>query len=89
MAVCDTNYCFSYVDIGSYGKCSDSGIFTNCSFWEQINSNSLNIPESVPLEGTTSPSIPYVFVADEAFGLSKHVMRPYGGKNLDVQKKSF
>jgi hypothetical protein len=86
---CGTNYCFTCVDIGSYGKCSDSGIFTNCLFWEQINSNSLNISESVPLEGTTFTSIPYVFVADETFGLSKHVMQLYGGKNLDVKKRVF
>jgi hypothetical protein len=58
-------------------------------FWEQINSNSLNILESDPLDGTTSPSIPYVFVADEPFGLSKHVMRPYGDKNLNVTKRIF
>jgi hypothetical protein len=31
----------------------------------------------------------HVLVGDEAFGLSKHVMRPYGGKNLDVIQKVF
>lgn len=35
------------------------------------------------------PPVPYVFVADEAFGLHQNIMRPYGGQFLSVQKRVF
>lgn len=33
--------------------------------------------------------MPYAFVGDEAFGLSKHLLRPYSGSHLPDQKKKF
>ena len=33
--------------------------------------------------------MPYVMVADEVFPLSKHIMRPYGGNNLDRDQQIF
>lgn len=51
--------------------------------------NSLNIPKNEPLPNTTGPNMPYVFVGDEAFGFSQHVMRPYKGKFLTKTKKIF
>lgn len=31
----------------------------------------------------------YVIVADEAFGMTENLMRPYGGKMLSYEKKIF
>ena len=31
----------------------------------------------------------YVFVGDEVFGFSQHVLRPYGGRNLTKNKRIF
>jgi hypothetical protein len=31
----------------------------------------------------------YFFIDDEAFGLHKHLLRPYGGSNLAVKKRMF
>ncbi|KAJ8930354.1 hypothetical protein NQ314_016851 [Rhamnusium bicolor] len=50
----------------------------------------LNIPDSKPLpdyENTTK--MPHVIVADEAFSMSQHVMRPYARRNLDIKKRLF
>lgn len=33
--------------------------------------------------------VPYIFVADEAFGMTENLMRPYSGKMLSYEKKFF
>ena len=39
MAVADANNRFLFVDIGSYGKDSDSTIFRNSTLWKRIEEN--------------------------------------------------
>jgi len=56
---------------------------------ESVNiRNELNIPEACPIQNTNIIAN-YVFVGDEAFGLSKHMLRPYGGRNLTSKKHIF
>lgn len=88
LAVCDANYRFIFVDIGSYGKASDSSIYKNSELFRKINEGTLNLPNDRPVSINGDP-LPYTFVGDEAFGLSKHMLRPYGGKNLSQKKKIF
>lgn len=76
MAVVDANYCFMYVNVGCQGRISDGGVFKNTSFYKKMENNDLNLPEPEPLPGRTMP-VPYVLVADDAFALSDHVMKPY------------
>ena len=40
----DANYRFIYVDIGSYGKASDSAMYTNSSLYRALQNQTLNIP---------------------------------------------
>lgn len=87
-AMCDSNYLFTFVDIGSYGKSSDSGIFKNSKLYEKLINNSLNIPSPTSI-GVSTTKYPYVIIGDEAFGLSENLLRPYGGKNLSYEKKIF
>lgn len=44
LAVCDSNYRFSFVDIGSYGKSSNSSVFNYSVLWKRLKNQSLNIP---------------------------------------------
>ncbi|XP_045766197.1 protein ALP1-like [Maniola jurtina] len=88
LAIVDSNYKFVFVDIGAYGKECDSTILQNSKLYELMINNNLPLPQPQPLSGSNIPT-PYVFVGDEAFGLSKHIMRPYGGQNLDLQQKVF
>ena len=37
MTVVDAGYLFTYVDVGSYGKCSDGSVFVNSEFGKLIN----------------------------------------------------
>lgn len=89
MAVADAKYRFVYVNVGSFGKDCDSSIFKQSTLWQSVLRNSLELPEEKCLLGTESPKIPYYFIGDEAFGLHKHLMRPYGGTHLTLEKRIF
>lgn len=90
LALVDANYCFIFVDVGSYGKSADSNIFRQSALYKKIVNGTLGIPEGKPLPNSenTTPR-PYVIVADEAFSMTNHVMRPYARKNLTVKKRIF
>jgi len=52
-----------------------------------MNEGTLEIPGPKSLPGTNGPALPHVIVADEGFGLSDHIMRPYAKKNLNYKRK--
>ena len=88
LAVCDSNYRFIFIDVGSYGKASDSAIFKNSELYAKLMNGSLNFPPAKAISLTGGP-LPFVFVGDEAFGLSNHMLRPYASRNLDKKKRIF
>jgi len=90
MAVVDANYKFLVVDIGAYGKGSDSLVFQDSYFGQRLKRNQLDLPQTSIIEGyNNGPDFPYVFLADEAFPLSDRIMRPYGGHNLTVNQRIY
>jgi hypothetical protein len=88
LALCDANYLFTFIDVGGFGKESDSTIFKDSTLNAALNSNTLNLPVARPIGDNISP-LPYLIVADEAFALSSHVMRPYPKKSLTIRKKVY
>ncbi|XP_011883756.1 PREDICTED: putative nuclease HARBI1 [Vollenhovia emeryi] len=88
MAVCDADYIFTFVDIGAFGSQSDGGVFKESTFGQALESGTIKLPADSPLPNTNS-MFPYYFVGDEAFPLKSYILRPYPGKNLDVQKRIF
>uniref|UniRef100_UPI001478F110 protein ALP1-like n=1 Tax=Osmia lignaria TaxID=473952 RepID=UPI001478F110 len=87
LALVDANCKFIAVDVGSYGKNSDGGIFANSVFKKNLESGKLNVPEDSPLPGTNTIA-PYVILGDEAFPLKKYLMRPYpGSKSIEDNEK--
>lgn len=90
MAICDANYCFTYVDIGAQGKYGDSSVFRHSTFYKKLENDSLNIPKPRPLPGDNiNQSLPFVIVSDEAFGVSRSILRPYARSNLNRKKKKI
>lgn len=81
LAVFDANYKFTLIDVGAYGKNSDGGILSRCSFGKKFFKDDLGFPPDKPLPGTAI-LMPHVLVGDEAFPLNKHLMRPYPGEQL-------
>lgn len=41
LAFCDADYKFVYIDVGAYGKDSDSTIFTYSTFYQKLMNNDL------------------------------------------------
>uniref|UniRef100_A0A034WPJ8 DDE Tnp4 domain-containing protein n=1 Tax=Bactrocera dorsalis TaxID=27457 RepID=A0A034WPJ8_BACDO len=76
------------VNIGAKGSGSDGGVFNECKFNEKLQNNQLNIPPNRPLLNREK-EIPFVIVADDAFPLQKHIMKPYSKRNLTMPEKIF
>lgn len=88
LAMCDADYCFTYVNIGTCGKNSDSTIFQNSALYRSLEQNTLNIPGPKPLPGTNT-TVEHVIVGDGAFGISNKILKPYARSNMTHKKKIF
>lgn len=86
LAVCDADYCFTYVNVGAYGKNSDASIFRDSEIYRRLENGTLNIPGPKPLPGTNNP-VQHVIVGDGAFGISNSIMKPYVRSNMTHKKR--
>jgi len=93
MALVDVRYRFTFVDIGSYGRISDGGVFNSCSLSMAMQSQSLNVPAPSYLVQSATVPVPYVIVADDPFALQtylyKYLMKPYEAKQLTYEQRIF
>ncbi|GFU02559.1 DDE Tnp4 domain-containing protein [Trichonephila clavipes] len=64
------------VDVGSYGREGDAGIYLKSEIGRRIKNNTFNVPPPKALPGTDTV-IPHVIVGDEAFALHQNLMKPY------------
>lgn len=88
LAVCDSNYKFLYIDVGSYGREGDSTVLSRSTFGKKLQEGTFNLPKSEKVLDSLIP-LPYVFIGDEAFGISTHLMRAYAGCNLTKPRRIF
>lgn len=89
MAVCDAKYKFLFVDVGAYGSEGDGGVFSKTDFGRKIYDDELPLPNDSIINGR---NIPYYFVSDDAFALSKRIMKPYvpqRGTHLTAEERKF
>lgn len=89
MAVVDADLRFIAIDVGAFGRDSDSNIFKNWAFGKMLQENRLNLPEAKPLPGSNGPPLPFVFLGDEAFPLNNNFLKPYPRQNLNNQRRIF
>ena len=75
LAIVDPYYKFMVIDVGSYGRHSDSAILENSNFYQQYSEGKTILPLK-PLPGSNVDT-PDVFVGDEGFALQTYLMRPY------------
>lgn len=74
----DSDICFMFADIGCPGRVSDGGVYNQSSLKQKIDSNMLHLPPSDPAPNSNI-NLSYVFLADAAFALSSHIMKPFPG----------
>nr|XP_055053261.1 uncharacterized protein LOC129438525 [Misgurnus anguillicaudatus] len=90
LAVVDANYLFRVVDVGGYGRTSDSGTLRNSSFGEGLRDGMLDLPPDAVIPGAEQRGpLPYVFVGDEAFPLMTNLLRPYPGHHVPPERRVF
>ena len=89
IAIADSDYKFTYVDIGTCGKDCDSSVFQETSFFKLLIRSKLRVPPSGPLFTNDTENFPFVFVVDEAFSLSENLMRPCARHNLPEEQRIF
>ncbi|XP_049794256.1 uncharacterized protein LOC126203910 [Schistocerca nitens] len=89
MAIVDSKYCFRFIDVAAFGQ-GDSNMFKATELGKTLYQQALNLSEAAPLPNDPCGlKIPCVFVVDEAFAMSEHLMRPYPAKNLTNKQKVF
>ena len=88
LALADAHYKFLFCDIGSQGRCSDAGVYAEIDLRKALDSNVLNIPEEAPLPGTDE-KFPFFVVADDAFPLQEHILKPYPHRNMDHDEQIY
>ena len=86
--MCDAKYCFTLVDVGSYGRENDAAILSESAFGKLFDAgpSGLNIP-SPRLVGNFR--LPYVLIGDEIFPLKPWLMKPYPGRSLDEPRQVY
>ena len=77
-----------YAHVGTNERNPDGHAWTRCNLKQALDDpiNPLIIPPHQPLPGCNTP-VPFVLTGDEAFGLAKHMLRPYPQKNLTVEQR--
>lgn len=76
LAIVDAQLRFIYVDVGTNGRISDSGIWNKSTMKAHLKEKTLKVPEAMPLPNTEK-EFPFVLVGDEGFPLSTEVIIPY------------
>lgn len=90
LGLVNANYEFIYINVGINGRVNDGGAFRESDFQKCLNDpkNPLNIPFDRPLPNMEQ-SVPFVILADNAFPLQKHILKPFPLKNMTHDERIF
>ena len=89
MAIAGPNYECLYADVGTNGRANDAGIWDKCSFKETIYEGNCTFPAPDNLLETCDKKEPYVFLADDAFGMKSYLLKSFSGREIDFTKRIF
>lgn len=88
-AVVDAEGKFLVVDVGEAGRNSDGGVFASSSFGRMFYDKKLHLPAPRKLSPNNPTYFPYVFVADDAYCLHQHMMKPFAKAKLTRERRIF
>lgn len=86
LALVDANYKFIWINVGANGRTHDAAVYRESNLKCVLESDNLNLPSPRPLPGSEI-SIPYVIIADDAFPLGPHLMKPYSSRGLSNEQR--
>lgn len=87
LASCDVEHSDTLVDVGAMERWSDGGIFGDSEFGVALESRALPLLRQI--NDRNSFDFPFVFVGDEAFSLTHHMIRPYQKNWLNREKRVY
>lgn len=76
------------MDIGCNSRISDDGVLKKSFLNKALESNTLHIPQAMPLLTGDKP-IPFIIVADDAFPLNTHILKPYSQVGFTPESRIF
>lgn len=65
------------MDVGASGRRGDGNVFHQSRFGKKLQNGQLNLPPACPHDKIPGYKVPFFFVADGAFELSKHIVKPF------------
>ena len=77
------------VYIGDSGRQTAGSVYVNSQLGFCIENKKLSIPAWDEIVNDLGVKVPYVFVANGAFGLKPHMMKPYPGQKLTISRPIF
>ena len=88
MALVDARYRFLFVDVGTPGMNSDTGLFEQSDLFTALQNEQLNVPAPKSLPGDNR-EVPYHMIADDAFGLRNWLMKPFTGRQQTKEQRAY
>ena len=90
LTVFGPDYQCIWASAGTNGRSPDSAIWQNCDLKMALSSadNPLNLPKPKPLPGRSMP-VPYVLTGDDAFALTRYLMKPFPLSGLSRAQRVF
>jgi hypothetical protein len=82
----NANYEFIMLHTGTNGKASDGGVLHETRFYEKLMKGSLKLPAPETPDGIQC-SLPFTFIADEAFPLLGYLLKPYPQRGLSREER--
>ena len=88
MALVNAQYQVIYANIGAMGRNNDASVFMDSDLSQGLENDTLMVP---PPECPPNSNIfmPYVVIADDAFPLTKYLMKPYSNRQLSREKQHY
>ena len=90
LAVFGPDYQCLWASVGTNGRSPDSAIWQNSDLKKALSSvdNTLSLPKAKPLPGRSKP-VPYVLTGDDAFALTRYLMKPFPLSGLSIAQRIF
>lgn len=89
MAIVNSNYEFTFVDVGAQGSCADGGIWQQCAFKIAMDDGYIHLPPPEPIAGIPDMEIPFFVVGDDAFPLGPSLQKPYAKRDLTHNQRIY